>query len=66
MAGTRSGGRAAAETNKQRYGVDYYSKIGKKSHASWVKNGRKPRGFAADKELASRAGKIGGEISRKK
>lgn len=28
MAGTIAGGKAAAATNKERYGVDFYAKIG--------------------------------------
>lgn len=59
MAGTKKGGKAAAKTNKQRYGADFYAKIG-------AKGGKKGRtgGFYADRELARRAGSIGGRISR--
>lgn len=66
MAGTKSGGKAAAATNKAKYGDDFYRKIGLKTHDAWVKNGRKPRGFAYNPELASRVGKIGGRKSRRK
>ena len=65
MPGTKAGGKRAAQTNKERHGEDFYQRIGKLSNASWEKNGRKPRGFAANPELASLAGKKGGKISRR-
>lgn len=60
MAGTRSGGRLAAKTNKKLYGADFYTKIG-------AKGGRRGRtgGFYADRERARRVGKVGGLISRR-
>ena len=60
MAGTKDGGLAAAATNKAKYGADFYRRIG----AIGGKNGR-TGGFYADRELARRAGKIGGSISRR-
>ena len=65
MAGTSQGGKRAAQTNKERHGEDFYQRIGKLSNASWEKNGRKPRGFAANPELARAAGRKGGLKSRK-
>ena len=65
MPGTPQGGKRAAQTNKERHGEDFYQKIGKLSNASWEKNGRKPRGFAANPELARAAGRKGGLKSRK-
>lgn len=65
MPGTKTGAKRAAQTNKERHGEDFYQRIGKLSTASWEKNGRKPRGFAANPELASLAGKKGGAISRR-
>lgn len=66
MAGTTQGGKAAAQTNKERYGKDFYAKIGAKSNESWEKNGRKPRGFSAmTPERRRELGKKGGSISRK-
>ncbi|MEI7758554.1 MAG: hypothetical protein WCJ05_00030 [bacterium] len=60
MAGTKTGGIAAAKTNKSKYGSDFYSKIGaiggKKGHTG---------GFAANRELARIAGAKGGRISRR-
>lgn len=60
MAGTAIGGQKAAATNKAKYGKDFYARIGsmggKLGHTG---------GFAADRELARKAGRIGGRISRR-
>jgi uncharacterized protein len=60
MAGTKAGGKAAAATNKKKYGSDFYAKIG-------AKGGRLSNtgGFYADRELARRAGQAGGRVSRR-
>lgn len=60
MAGTKAGGKAAASTNKKKYGSDFYAKIG-------AKGGRKGTtgGFFANRELARAAGAKGGRISRR-
>lgn len=60
MAGTKAGGKAAAATNKQKYGADFYSKIG-------AKGGKLGHtgGFAANRDLARLAGAKGGRISRR-
>jgi general stress protein YciG len=60
MAGTKKGGKAAASTNKAKYGADFYAKIG-------AKGGRLGRtgGFFANPELARKAGAKGGRISRR-
>ena len=60
MSGTISGGKAAAATNKSKYGTDFYAKIG-------AKGGKKGTtgGFAANRELARKAGAKGGRISRR-
>ncbi|HYH75206.1 MAG TPA: hypothetical protein VD735_04580 [Candidatus Saccharimonadales bacterium] len=69
MAGTKNGGRAAAETNKKKYGPEFYARIG----AMGGKKGR-TGGFASDakgkdgltgRERAARAGALGGRISRR-
>ena len=61
MAGTVSGGRAAAKKNKAKYGPDFYARIGaaggKKGHTG---------GFYANRELARRAGALGGSKSRRR
>jgi uncharacterized protein len=60
MAGTKAGGKAAAATNKSKYGADFYAKIG----AAGGKKGR-TGGFFANRELARIAGAKGGRISRR-
>jgi len=60
MSGTPSGGKNAAKTNVALYGRDFYKRIG----AIGGKNGH-TGGFAANRELASRAGTIGGLKSRR-
>ena len=60
MAGTKAGGEAAAKTNKQKYGSDFYAKIG----AAGGKKGR-TGGFYANRELARAAGARGGRVSRR-
>ena len=60
MAGTITGGKAAAATNKSRHGSDFYAKIG-------AKGGKKGKtgGFFANRDLAREAGRKGGRISRR-
>ena len=60
MAGTKTGGKAAAATNKAKYGADFYAKIG-------AKGGKRGHtgGFFANRELARLAGAKGGRISRR-
>jgi len=60
MAGTKTGGKAAASTNKTKYGADFYARIG----AMGGKKGT-TGGFAANRELARTAGAKGGRISRR-
>ena len=70
MAGTKDGGKAAASTNKTKYGPDFYARIG----AMGGKKGR-TGGFASDKvgddgltgrQRAALAGARGGRISRRR
>lgn len=60
MPGTRKGGEKAAQTNKKRYGKEFYVRIG-------ALGGKISRGggFAANPELAREAGRKGGLKSRK-
>lgn len=60
MAGTIEGGKRAAATNKQRYGLNFYPDIGRKG-------GKISRGggFAMSSELAKAAGRKGGKASRR-
>lgn len=60
MPGTKAGGLRAAKTNKARYGENFYEMIG----AAGGKTSR-GGGFAANRELAKIAGRIGGQRSRR-
>jgi hypothetical protein len=61
VAGTHLGGKSAAKTSMEKYGKDFYRRIG-------ALGGRKGRtgGFFANRELARIAGAKGGRISRRK
>lgn len=59
MSGTVEGGKKASLTNKQKYGEDFFRRIG-------ADGGRKGRtGGFTDRDLARRAGAIGGRKSRR-
>ncbi len=60
IAGTYFGGQKAAETNKQKYGLDFYAIIGHKGGENGVTGG-----FFVNRELASTAGRKGGMKSRR-
>ena len=60
MAGTKTGGIEAAKTNKARHGKDFYARIGRKGGQNGFTGG-----FAANRELARKAGAKGGRISRR-
>lgn len=62
MAGTVTGGKAAAQTNKTKYGPDFYREIGRKG-GSVIRPETRP--FTKSPELAKLAGKIGGTKSRR-
>jgi general stress protein YciG len=49
----------------KKYGVTYYQYIGAKGGSKEKEELRKPKGFGADRDLAVRAGKVGGKISRR-
>ncbi len=61
MSGTKKGGIAAAKTNKMRHGKDFYARIGRKGGENGTTGG-----FAANRDLARKAGAIGGKKSRRK
>lgn len=63
MSGTPTGGLLAAHKNKLNFGEDFYNRIGGIGGIGG-KNGH-TGGFAADPELASYAGRIGGLRSRR-
>lgn len=56
MAGTPGGGRKAAETNKKRYGKNFYRDIGKDGGKARNPN----KGFGSNRERAIAAGAKGG------
>lgn len=60
MAGTKVGGLKAAQTNKGKYGKEFYARIGQKG-------GRLGHtgGFAANPALARIAGAKGGRLSKR-
>ena len=60
MSGTKAGGILTYKTNIERYGKDYYKRIGAMGGAV----GR-TGGFFADRELARIAGAKGGATSRR-
>lgn len=62
MSGTREGGRKAAATNKEKHGADFYRNIGRRGGS---KSHPETRPFAKNPELASRAGKRGGQLSKR-
>lgn len=60
MSGTVNGGKKASVTNKEKHGSDFYSRIGRKGgKVCGVK------GFALNVELAKKAGRKGGLISKR-
>lgn len=61
MSGTLEGGKKAADTNKTKYGYDFYEKIGRLGGQKSTTGG-----FAKNPELAKVAGRKGGKASRKK
>lgn len=65
MAGTKRGGKQAADTNRELYGDDFYKRIGAKGGKKGWKDGA-IKGFAAmTYEERSAAGKLGGSRSRR-
>jgi hypothetical protein len=60
ISGTKEGGIHAAQTNKERYGKEFYSRIG----AIGGHNGH-TGGFYANPELARMAGAKGGRNSKR-
>ena len=65
MGGSKSGGLKAAQTNRERYGEDFYKVQGAKGGKAYVKGVSPPKGFAADPERARLAGAKGGRISKR-
>lgn len=61
MSGTKAGGAKARKTNLEKHGKDFYARIAAKGG----RNGH-TGGFAANPELARKAGKKGGKASSRK
>lgn len=59
MPGTVIGGKRTAKRNKEKYGEDYYKRLGQLGGKAKV-----PKGFAVSGK-ASEAGRKGGAISRR-
>lgn len=62
MSGSREGGIRAAETNKKKYGKDFYANIGRKGGR---KSHPETRYFAMHPEIAKTAGAKGGKRSKR-
>jgi len=60
MAGTKEGGQRAAQTNKLRYGEDFYAKIGSEGGKKGYTGG-----VYGDSERAREIGAKGGAISKR-
>jgi uncharacterized protein len=60
MSGTREGGLKVRDSNLEKYGKDFYKRIGSKGG----KNGH-TGGFYANRELARSAGSKGGKLSKR-
>lgn len=69
MAGTIKGGKLAARTNKEKYGDDFYVRIGSTGGKRGTTGGFASEKIGKDgltgKQRARIAGQIGGTISRK-
>lgn len=63
MAGTKEGGRKASQTNKKKYGKDFYSRIAARSWSD--PNRSRETGFALDPARAAEAGRKGGKKTKK-
>lgn len=69
MAGTKAGGKAAAETNKRNHGTDFYARIGsiggKKGHDGGFASSKVGKDGLTGRERAVLKGREGGRISRR-
>lgn len=65
MAGTKEGGKAAATTNKRRYGSDFYAKIGSKGGKVGKTGGFYYAKMTGNIDLVREAGRKGGKKSRR-
>lgn len=56
-----TGGLKTAMTNKKNQGSDFYKKLGKLGGLAKV-----PKGFAVNRELAAKSGRLGGSRKKKR
>lgn len=66
MAGTKAGGKRAAATNKEKYGDDFYGKIGKEGGKKGHTGGFWHSKHVLGNKAANEAGRKGGQISRRR
>lgn len=66
MAGTKSGGRRAAATNKEKYGKDFYAEIGRKGGRNGHKGGFASEAVGNDGLTGAQRAKIAGAIGGRK
>lgn len=69
MAGTQDGGKAAAGTNKKKYGADFYARIGamggRKGHTGGFGSKLVDENGMTGQDRAREFGRVGGRISRR-
>lgn len=66
MSGTKAGGAKARETNRSKYGKDYYTRIGKEGGKKGTTGGFWYKKYVLnDVESIKKAGEKGGTISRR-
>lgn len=65
MAGNREGGLKAAQKNKEKYGEDFYSKIGAKGGQIGRTGGFHYLKKTGQLEKVRAAGRVGGSLSRR-
>ncbi len=69
MAGTQDGGKAAASTNKNKYGADFYARIGamggRKGHTGGFGSKLVDENGMTGQDRAREFGRVGGRISRR-
>jgi general stress protein YciG len=66
MAGTLKGGKAAAKTNKMKYGEDFYAKIGEMGGKKGTTGGfYYQKHVLGNDDFAREAGRKGGHLSKR-
>lgn len=65
MSGSKIGGLKAAETNRKKYGENFYIKLGSKGGTQTYLKGKLIHGFKKNDEHTRAAGRLGGKISKR-